>query len=340
MSENFFWNPDKLFSYNFLMAFVIGERGVGKSYSMKLHCIKRFIEKDEQFIYLRRYKKELNAALCTFFDEFVDNKILENYKLEVKKGDVVTTFKCNGKICGYAVSLSTSNILKSTSFPKVTTILFDEFMLDNAGTYHYLKNEPTMALDVFETVFRLREGKMVFVGNANSIYANPHLAYFNLELPYNSEYKSYRDGAIVVNYIKNIPYREAKRKTRFGTLIDGTDYGRFCIDNASLRDNHNFIGKKPANSTFYGVIVVNGLYLGIWNGNDGFMYLSEKFDPNTLHKFVFDYNDHTEQTIFSSARHNLYLQMCVKGYKQGWLRFESQKIKSTAVQLLNKCISF
>ena len=338
--KDIFWKPDRLFSFPFLLGFVIGERGVGKSYSLKHYCLKRFIEKGEQFIYLRRYKKELDAALATYFDDFYNNGVFEEYDFKVKKGNVITTFTCNGKVCGYAVPLSTSNILKSTSFPKVKTILFDEFMLDNAGTYHYLKNEPTMALDVFETVFRLREGKMIYVGNATSIYANPHLAYFNIELPYNSEYKSYKDGTIVVNYIKNLKYREEKRKTKFGSLIDGTDYGRYCIDNLSLRDNENFIAKKPANSTFYGVIIVNGLYLGIWSGNDGYLYLSEKFDPNTLHKFVFDYNDHTEQTIFTSARRNMYLGMCVRGYKQGWLRFENQKVKSTAVLLLNKCISF
>ena len=317
MDKSIYWTPDKLFSFPFLFAFVIGERGVGKSFSMKLHCMKRFIEKGEQFIYMRRYKTELDSALATFFSDLQMNGYLEDYDLEVKKSKMLTTFKCNGKTCGYAVPLSTANILKSTAFPKVKTIIFDEFMLDTGGTYHYIKNEPTMALDVYETVFRLREGQMVFLGNATSIYANPHLAYFNIDLPYNSEYKSYRDGAIVINYIKNLKYREEKRKTRFGALIDGTDFGRYMIDNESLRDNPNFISKKPSNSTFYGVIVINGMYLGIWNGNDGYMYLSEKFDPNTLHKFVFDYNDHTEQTIFDSARHNMYLQMCIKGYKQG-----------------------
>ena len=338
--ENLFWNPDKLFSFPFLFAFVIGERGVGKSFSMKLHVMKKFLKTGEQFIYVRRYKTELDSSLSTFFSDLQMNGYLEDYDLEVKKSKMLTTFKCNGKVCGYAVPLSTANILKSTAFPKVKTIIFDEFMLDNGGTYHYLKNEVTLALDMFETVFRLRPGQMVFLGNATSIYANPYLAYFNLDLPYNSEYKSYRDGAIVINYIKNLKYREEKRKTRFGQLIDGKDYGRYAIDNESLRDNPTFIAKRPPNSTFYGVLVINGMYLGMWSGNDGYLYLSEKFDPNTLHKFVFDYNDHTEQTIFSSARSNIYMQMCIRGYKQGWLRFENQKIKSHAVMLLNKCISF
>jgi len=339
--KDIFWKPDKLFSFPFLLGFVIGERGVGKSFSMKYHVLNRFINEGEQFIYMRRYKTELDSALSTFFNDILNAGYFTEYNWKVKKSKMLTTFECNGKVCGYAVPLSTANILKSTSFPKVETIIFDEFMLPTGGVYHYLKNEVNMVLDVYETVFRLRPGQIVFLGNATSVYGqNPYFAYFNMELPYNSEYKSYRDGAIVVNYIRNLKYREEKKKTRFGSLIDGTDFGRYAIDNQMLDENPSFIAKRPSNSTFYGVLVINGMYIGIWSGSDGYLYLSEKFDPNTLHKFVFDYNDHTEQTIFSSARSNLYLGMCVRGYKQGWLRFENQKVKSNAVLLLNKCISF
>lgn len=341
VDKSIFWKPDKLFSFPFLFGFVIGERGVGKTFAMKLHLLNRFIHNGEQFIYMRRYKTELDSATSTFFSDLQNNGYFEEYNLQVKKSKMLTKFYCNGKVCGYAIPLSTANILKSTAFPNVKTIVFDEFMLDVGGTYRYLKNEVTMVLDVFETVFRLREGQMVFLGNATTIYGqNPYFAYFNMELPYNSEYKSYRNGMIVVNYIRNMKYRDEKRKSRFGQLIDGTDYGRYAIDNQMLRDNPTFIAKRPKNSTFYGVIVVNGLYIGIWSGSDGYLYLSEKYDPNTLHKFVFDYNDHTEQTVFTSARENMYLHICTKAYKQGWLKFENQKIKNYATLLLNKCISF
>ena len=55
MKNNFYYNYDKLFSFNFLIAFVIGERGVGKSFNAKLAALKKFIRSGEQFIYIRRY---------------------------------------------------------------------------------------------------------------------------------------------------------------------------------------------------------------------------------------------------------------------------------------------
>jgi hypothetical protein len=338
--QNIYYNYDKLFSFNFLMAFVIGERGCGKTFGAKVAMLKKYLKTGEQFIYLRRYKTELDTALQTFWADIQNHGYFSDHELKVKKSKMLTEFTCDGWVCGYAVPLSTANILKSTSFPNVKTIVFDEFILDGAsGTYRYLKNEVTMMLDVIETVGRLRDIQVVFLGNALTI-TNPYFAYFDLDLPYNSEFRTFKDGLIVVNYIKSLAYREAKKKSRFGQLIDNTEYGRYAIDNEMLRDNKHFIEKKPSDATFYGVLVINGNYVGIWQSNNGYLYLSSKFDPNTVHKFACDFSDHTEQTIFVNARDNYYLRLCVAAYKQGILKFENQKIKGIVIPLLNKCIAF
>ena len=335
-----YYNYDKLFSYNFLIAFVIGERGVGKSFNAKVAVMKKFLKTGEQFIYIRRYKTELDTALATFWDDLQFNGYFEEHTLKVKKSKMLTEFLCDGKVCGYAVPLSTANILKSTSFPNVNTIIFDEFLLDNSGTYRYLKSEVTILLDVIETVGRLRDIKTILLGNALNVHASPYFAYWNLELPMDgAEFKTFQNGAILVNYIRNLEYRKAKKKSRFGMLIDGTAFGRYMIDNEVFRENNNFIAKKPPNSRFEGMLIINGVNIGLWTGRDGYMYMSEKYDPNTYHKFALDYNDHTEETIFTSVRDNLYMHLAIRAYKQGWLRFENQKIKSIATNVLNRCIS-
>lgn len=339
MNNDIFYSFDKLFSYPFLMAFVLGERGTGKTFGSKVAMLKKYLKTGEQFIYLRRYKTELDTALSTFWDDLQSNGYFEDYTLKVKKTKMLTEFTCNGKTCGFAVPLSTANILKSTAFPKVTTIIFDEFLLDNGGTYRYLKNEVTMMLDVIETVGRLRDIQIIFLGNSLSV-TNPYFAYFDLDLPYNSEFRTFKDGLIVVNYIKNLKYREAKKKSKFGRLIQDTQYGRYAIDNEMLRDNKHFIEKRPPDATFWAVLVINGVNVGVWYSKNGYMYMSNKYDPNTKYKFACDYNDHTEATVFLNARENYYVRLCVKMYKQGLLKFENQKIKNDVVSLLNKCIAF
>lgn len=339
-SVSIYYNFDKLFSYNFLIALVIGERGVGKSFNAKIAVLKKFLKCGEQFIYLRRYKTELDSALATFWDDLQANGYFEDLNLKVKKSKMLTTFTCDGEVCGYAVPLSTCNILKSTAFPKVKTIIFDEFILDtDSGTYKYMKNEPQMLLDVIETVGRLRDIQVIMLGNYINFFGCPYVAYWNLDLPYNSEFRSFKDGAIVVNYIKNQAYRDAKKQSRFGKLIEGTIYGDYAIDNKSLRENTAFIAKRPDKCKFYATIVINGSNLGLWQGIDGYLYVSDKYDPSNPRKYACDFDDHTEDTIFLAFRENMYLRYLIKAYRQGWAKFENQRVKSECVSLLNRCLS-
>lgn len=334
-----YYTLDKLLSYNALLNFVIGERGCGKSFSSKCFCINDFINNGNQFIYLRRYKEELDLACSSFFEDIKSaNKFVE-HEFEIKPSKKLTKFMIDGEVAGYGIALSTSNILKSSAFPLVKTIVFDEFILD-VGNYHYLKSETTKMLDAIETIFRLRDGRVLFLGNSISI-DNPYFNYFDLELPYNSEFKTYKDGLILVNYIKNMEYRETKRKSRFGKLIDGTDYGKYAIDNQMLRDNHDFIEKKGENPTFWHVIICNGCKYGVWhNMNNGRIYLSDDYDPNTKLILSIQMDDHTPESKYISMRQNGYMKVLIEAYKNGDLYFENQKIKNNFMKILRKCLSY
>lgn len=54
-----YWDINKSLSYNALFNFIIGARGVGKSYGAKKLAIQNFLKKGKQFVYVRRYKEEL-----------------------------------------------------------------------------------------------------------------------------------------------------------------------------------------------------------------------------------------------------------------------------------------
>lgn len=341
LKDDMYYTLDKLYSHNgWLIGMILGERGVGKSFSCKKFVMNKFLKSGEQFIYLRRYKTELDTSLATFFDDLREKGYFVDHDLEIQKSKMLTKFICDGKVCGYAVPLSTCNILKSTSFPKVSTIIFDEFLLDTAsGTYRYMKHEPEMLCDVIETVGRLRDIKVLMLGNNTGFYSSSYAAYWGLELPYNSEFRSFKDGLIIVQYIKNEEYRAAKKKTKFGRLIEGTNYGKYAIDNQSLRENTNFIEKRPSKSKYHGTLIINGVSLGVWCGENAFVYLSADYDPNTLYKFACKYEDHTEQSVLLSAKENWLLSYVIRAYKQGWVRFENPTIKSLAQELINKCIS-
>lgn len=351
MNDNIYYNYHRVLSYNALMTYIIGERGVGKSYGAKEFVADRFINKGKQFVYLRRYKTELKEAMIKkghpiFFEQIVynedgtKNKKYENHKL-TNKND---TMYIDDKLCGFAIPLSIANILKSSTYNNVDTIIFDEFIIDKS-CYHYLQNEVEQLLDVIETVGRLRDIRIIFLGNAISI-TNPYFTYFNLSLPYNSDIVvSKKDNKgnplIVVNYIKNLKYREVKKQSRFGQLIDGTEYGKYAIDNEFLRDSKNFIRKKSKTSKFYFILVINGKYYGVWcDYKDGLMFISNDYDQNCPVKFSINPDDHNENTLLIRCRTSPFFKSIIEHFRLARLCFENQQIKNNVMQYLVKHLTY
>ena len=351
MNDKIYYDYQRVLSYNALMTYIIGERGVGKSYGAKEFVADRFINKGKQFVYLRRYKTELKEAMMKkghpiFFEQIVynedgtKNKKYENHKL-TNKND---TMYIDDKLCGFAMPLSIANILKSSTYNKVDTIIFDEFIIDK-GCYHYLQNEVEQLLDVIETVGRLRDIRIIFLGNAISI-TNPYFTYFNLSLPYNSDIVvSKKDNKgnplIIVNYIKNLKYREVKRHSRFGQLIEGTEYGKYAIDNEFLRDSKSFIRKKSKTSKFYFILVINGKHYGVWcDYKDGLMFISNDYDPNCPVIFSINPDDHNENTLLIRCRTSPFFKSIVEHFRLARLCFENQQIKNNVMQYLVKHLTY
>lgn len=222
MNNSIYLDFNKPLSYNALLSFYITERGLGKSYGAKKFVAKHFIKKSKQFVYLRRYKTELKKAMMKngvpiFFDQIKNDPDLKNHTFSNKSD----TMYIDDKLAGFAMPLSIANILKSSTYEDVDTIIFDEFLIDKSN-YHYLQNEVIQLLDVIETVARLRDIRVIFLGNAISI-TNPYFDFFNIHLPYNSDISiAKRDNngnpLIVVYYAKNSVYREIKKQSRFRSI--------------------------------------------------------------------------------------------------------------------------
>ena len=330
--DNIWYSYDKVLSYHAMMNYIIGERGCGKSYGLKKYLLNRFKKKNRQFIYLRRYDTELKKSLKDneFFKDIENDSIFKEDSFYVR-GD---KFYMNDKVCGYAIPLSKASIYKSVPFPNVDIIMYDEFLIDNA-TYHYLPDEPEKLLDFIETVGRLRDIQVFCLGNNISL-VNPYFDYFNISLPYNSDIKTFKNGLILINYIKNEAYRKVKKESKFGTLIDGTKYGEYAIDNQSLKDNNNFIKKKNPKSKFFFNIIINNHTYGVWmDYNSNEMYISKMYNVNHPVTITFNYKDHTENTIMLKSK-SVFFQNLVKHYMNANLYFDNLQIKSDITTLIHR----
>lgn len=65
----------------------------------------------------------------------------------------------------------------------------------------------------------MRDIRVFLLANSVTI-TNPYFLYFDLSLPYNNDIKTFKNGLILVQYMKNQEYREEKKKSRFGQLVE------------------------------------------------------------------------------------------------------------------------
>lgn len=328
MTQKLYYSPTKSKSYNALFNFELGERGVGKTYGWLKSCVEDFIKKDHEFIYLRRREKELEKAFPSILKPHIANQEFEEHAIS-RTG---LTYYLDGVKMGEGLALSTSSILKSTSFEKVHTIIFDEFLC-GTGRQNYLKNEVVQFLDLYETIARMRDVRCVFLGNAVSA-SNPYFSYFHLSISPNREYQTFADGSILLHYIDNPVYREKKRNSKFGKLIAGSQYEKYAIDNKWLLDQSNFIGERPASAVYLFSITFNNHTIGIWRDNKtNYLFVSDKFDANAK-------RDYCLQTEYMTSdrplikKGNFLAKHLVVYFENGRLISETQELRNYMTELI------
>ena len=323
-----FYDLTKILSYNAFLNFLIGERGVGKTYSSSKFVVKQFINKGYEFAYIRRYKTEIKKSVPKFFEALIKEDEFPEHQLETS-GD---KFKIDGMTCGYAMTLSTAQDLKSSNFSKVKYIIFDEFIIED-GQKHYLRNEVENFLGLIETVARMRDVIIFMLGNSVT-QVNPYFLYFDITMPYNTDIKTYKDGLILVQYMKNEAYRQAKKESKFGRLVEGTEYSNYAIDNEFRLDNKDFIEKKTGSSKFaFGIKFKNNTY-GVWfDYSVGKIFISNDIIDNGQ-MFACTLQDHSPNTMLLSAVKNYgSWKQFINNYKLGNVYYENLKIKQTIKDL-------
>jgi hypothetical protein len=328
MDKSLYYNPQKLLSYNRILNFVIGARGIGKSYAWKVHPIKRFLKYGEQFIYLRRYKPELKKV-GQYFDNVKDEFPETEFKVKGRE------FYINGKLAGWAIPLSTWQTEKSNAYPNVTSIIFDEILRekDKSG---YMPNEVEATLNLMDTVFRDRDNcRLIGLSNAVSV-VNPYFIYFDLIPDINKRFTANEN--IVVEIPNSIDFSEARRKTKFGKLIDGTNYGEMSLDNEFTGDSYVFVERRSKESKFVFSIVYKGLTMGVWvDVSQGLMYLSLDHDSTTKKVYALTTDDLKENVLFMKGwKNNYHLRKLVGSFMNGILRFDNQVIRTTAYDMFKR----
>lgn len=162
---------------------VFGERANGKTFSIESYCCERNLKYGEEFVYIRRFDEDLKQKRASkIFDNLIANGLIEKFS-NGKWNDVYyyagkwywkKTNKENPKESviddtpfAYALSISSYEHDKSTAYPRVKNIFFEEFLSRN-----YLADEFVEFQNLLSTIIRLRDDIKIFMaGNTINKYS-------------------------------------------------------------------------------------------------------------------------------------------------------------------------
>lgn len=309
--------PYRLLSFDYLWNMIIGERGNGKTYSIKKLFIKKFIKTGEQFVWIRRYETEFDD-FDEFFSDIIKNNEFPEHELTVKGKKLY----CDKKLMGFGIPLSKGITKKSVNYSGVWAIAFDEFLIPRGSNYHYLNNEVFRLFDLYETIARLRRVKVFMMANSIS-QNNPYFREWNIKLK--GRFNKI-NNQLIVEVTDTKEYREVKKCTDFAELVKGTGYDRYAIDNEFIEDNYNFISKKSNTAINRFNIKFDKVVIGIWvDVKEGKIYASRKYNPNVSMYCITV--DHLQPNYLILKSNSHFMDMLKNAYTYGFLYYEDIKIK-------------
>lgn len=184
-----YYSLDKIKAHNADYNIIIGERSNGKTYSILEEIIKNKCKHGTDGAIIRRYHEDFRGKRgAAFFSSHVANGLIEKYtnhtwtgvyyfsgrwyfsrEIEKDNGEIDIE-KAEEPFC-YAFAISEMEHDKSTSYPNINTILFDEFL-----ARHYLQDEFILFMNSISTIIRQRTGVKIYMcGNTVSHFC----PYFN-----------------------------------------------------------------------------------------------------------------------------------------------------------------
>ena len=335
MSEKLaYYNYNKILSYQGTYNFIVGGRGLGKTYGAKKKVIQDAIKKHDEFIYLRRYKSELKARM-SFFSDIIQEFPDEEFRIEGLTAQIKDPFEKKGwRNIGYFVALSTSQSQKSIAYPNVKTIIFDEFIIEK-GTIHYLPAETKIFNDFYSTVDRWKDKtKVFFLANSISVM-NPYFIDFDINPKSNTEFIRQNDGFIVANFPDSEEFKKGVLKTKFGKFIADTndEYVNYAVNSQFKDNNDQLVGKKDSKARYYTTLETKSGYFSIWI-NLPYYYIQVKRPKiETIWTLIAENMDEDKYYITYSDR---VLQYMRAAFKHGYVIFDSPKARNVFTEIFKR----
>ncbi len=179
-----YYRLDEILEYNAHYNIIVGERSNGKTYASLEFILEKYVESGEQGALIRRFRESIrgkrastifanhNDIVIRLTNGDYDRVVYRSSRFYLAKLEEDEKLRLDHEPFCYAFALSEVEHDKSTSYPRITTIVFDEFITRRA----YLYDEFVIFMNTLSTIIRNRSNARIFMlGNT----VNKYCPYFD-----------------------------------------------------------------------------------------------------------------------------------------------------------------
>ena len=254
---------------------IFGKRSNGKTYSVLKEIVENYISYGKQGAYIRRYREDFKGKRGdTLFDSLVKGGVISeltegkwtNVRYYSDRWYLARVDEDSGRLIPdsepfcFGFSLASMEHDKSTSYPDITTIFFDEFI----SRIGYLPNEFVLFMNVISTIVRQRNDVTIYMGGNTVNKYCPYFAEMGL-----GHVEEMAPGTIDIYHYGESKLTVAVERTKDHNLEGRKSEVYFAFDNPSLQ-------------------MITG---GAWE-LDLYPHLPREYnDGQVLFKYFIDFND-------------------------------------------------
>ena len=310
--------------------------------------VKRFIDRNEKFCLLYRYKYELGNVADKFFKD-IGKLFFPNYYMNSESRGKGTFQELNlykddcenpiGMPCGYAISINSADQIKRFShlFSDVSVILFDEFQSENN---QYCNDELRKFISIHTSIARgggsqIRRVPIYMLGNPVSII-NPYYVELGISERLKKDTKFLRGDGFVLEQGFVESASKAQKESGFNRAFARNNYVAYSAENVYLNDNSAFIETPSGKSIYLCTFKYEGVEYGVREFTEqGIIYCDNHPDPGYKYKISVTTDDHNVNYVMLKSN-DMFISSLRYYFERGCFRFKDLKCK----EVIMKAVSY
>lgn len=353
-SRYYDWQPT--LSYDADLTIVVAERNIGKTFGLREQFIRDYLQREERFAQVCRYRNSIAGIAAGFFDKIMldtkDAKLQEwrdeehpCWRLEngiYQIGHVLENGKrTDWRTMGFFTHLSVKQASKERTFAHVRRICMDEAIIEPEDLRYrnYMPDEWGNLASIVSSVAREQKG----IGHKPNVYLLANAAdiinpwFRKLRIATVPKYGKhwYRNKTVLLDYVDPSQYdRRDDTDTVAGRMLADHAGGSMASANVFENAHDAFIGKRTRGAQYECAFIYRGRVYAIWTDwSAGLSFVSSKWIEGAGNMYALTTRDNRPNYLAAKESRRAMSQM-IERYGYGLLRFENVSLREGFAQMM------